>query len=122
MEMGQLDWAERYFKQAMDQLDGLPSNKTHADIHLNFSLLGTRQGIYDQAQQHVQEAVVIYRRFDSMDKLTKALVILARVHEAQKDYAGAIAQLEQALQITEQYGFLYRKVGIGAGSGRAAGL
>lgn len=110
MEMGQLDWAERYFKQAMDQLDGLPSNKTHADILLNFSLLNTRQGIYNQAQRHVQEAVVIYRSFDSMDKLTKALVILARVHEAQKDYVGAIAHLEQALQVTEDHGFLYRKV------------
>ena len=120
METGQLEWAERYFQQALDHLVGLPLNKTHADIHLNFSLLDTRHGNYDQAQRHVQEAVMIYRSFDSMDKLTKALVILARVHEAQKDYSGAIAHLDQALQITVEHGFLYRKVRVLLAMGQIA--
>jgi diguanylate cyclase (GGDEF)-like protein len=120
MAMGQLDWAERYFNQAMDQLDGLQSNKTHADIHLNFSLLDTHQGNYEQAKWHIREAVVIYRNFDSMAKLSKALVILARVYEAQNDYAGAITHLEQALQITEEYGFLYRKVRVLLALGQVA--
>jgi diguanylate cyclase (GGDEF)-like protein len=45
-----------------------------------------------------------------MDKLTKALVIHARVHEALKDFEGALVHLHQALQITEDHGLLYRKV------------
>jgi diguanylate cyclase (GGDEF)-like protein len=110
MEMGQLEWAERYFQQAFDQMEGLPINKTHADIHLNWSLLGTRTGNFDQAQTHVHEAINIYRKFDAMDKLTKALVIHARVHEALKDFEGALVHLHQALQITEDHGLLYRKV------------
>ncbi len=110
MEMGQLEWAQRYFQQAFDQMEGLPINKTHADIHLNWSLLGTRTRDFDQAQMHVHEAINIYRKFDAMDKLTKALVIHARVHEALKDYDSALVHLDQALQITEDHGLLYRKV------------
>ncbi len=110
MEMGQLEWAERYFQQAFDQMEGLPTNKTHADIHLNWSLLDTRTGDFDQAQHHVQEAINIYRKFDAMDKLTKALVILARVHEALNDFESALENLDQALLISEEHGLLYRKV------------
>jgi len=45
-----------------------------------------------------------------MDKLTKSLVIHARVHEALKDYDRAIEHLDMALQICEENNFLYRKV------------
>lgn len=110
MEMGQLDWAERYFQQAVDQMVNLPTNKTHADIHLNWCLLDTHNGDFDQAQQHVLEAINIYRSFNAMDKLTKALVIHARVQESLKDYEGALEHLDQALHISEEHGLLYRKV------------
>jgi len=110
MELGQLEWAERYFQQAFDQLEGLTTNKTHADIHLNWCLLDTRNGEFTRAQQHVHEAINIYRSFNSMDKLTKALVIHARVHEALRDYEGALVHLEQALQISKDHGLLYRRV------------
>lgn len=110
MEMGQLEWAERYFQQAFDQMEGLPINKTHADIHLNWCLLDTHNGDFEQAQLHVQEAINIYRSFEAMDKLTKALVIHARVHETLKDFEGALEHLEQALQISKDHGLLYRKV------------
>jgi diguanylate cyclase (GGDEF)-like protein len=120
LEMRQFEWAEKYFQQAFDELEGLPKNKTHADIHLNWSLLDTQQGNFERASHHVREAVVIYRSFDAMDKLTKALVILARVHEAQKDYDGGLKHLEQALQITEEYGFLYRRVRVLLAMGQIA--
>ncbi|MBW6471796.1 MAG: GGDEF domain-containing protein [Anaerolineaceae bacterium] len=110
MQMGQLDWAERYFQQAVDQMEGLPTNKTHADIHLNWCLLDTKKEDFEQAQQHVHEAIKIYRSFNAMDKLTKALVIHARVHETLKDYDEALKHLNQALQICEDHGLLYRKV------------
>jgi diguanylate cyclase (GGDEF)-like protein len=110
MEMGQLDWAERYFQQAVDQMVNLPTNKTHADIHLNWCLLDTHNGDLEQAQQHVHEAINIYRSFTAMDKLTKALVIHARVQESLKDYEGALEHLDQALHISEEHGLLYRKV------------
>lgn len=110
MEMNQLEWAERYFQQGFGQMEGLPINKTHADIHLNWCLLDTRNGDFERAQQHVHEAINIYRSFTAMDKLTKALVIHARVHEKLKDYEGALAHLDQALQISEENGLLYRKV------------
>jgi len=120
LEMRQFEWAEKYFQQAFDELEGLPKNKTHADIHLNWSLLDTQQGNFERASHHVREAVVIYRSFDAMDKLTKALVILARVHEAQKDYDGGLKHLEQAVQITEEYGFLYRRVRVLLAMGQIA--
>jgi len=110
MEMGQLDWAERYFQQAFDQLEDVTTNKTHADIHLNLCLLNTRNGDFNRAQQHVRKAINIYRSFEAMDKLTKALVIHARVHEALRDYEVALEHLDQALQISEDHGLLYRKV------------
>ena len=108
--MGQTEWAERYFQQALDQLEGIASNKTIAVIHLNWCLLDTRIGNFDHAQQHVHEAIKIYRSFNAMDKLTKALVIHARLHETLKDYDGALQHLEMALQICEDNGFLYRQV------------
>lgn len=120
LEMRQFEWADKYFQQAFDQLEGLPKNKTHADTHLNWSLLDTQQGNFERASHHVREAVVIYRSFDAMDKLTKALVILARVHEAQKDYDGGLQHLAQALQITEEYGFLYRRVRVLLAMGQIA--
>lgn len=120
LEMGQVEWAEKYFKQAFDNLEGLPKNKTHADIHLNWSLLDTKVEAFSRAQAHVQEAVIIYRSFNAMDKLTKALVILSRVHEAQKDYDGGLKYLDQALQIAEEYGFLYRKVRVLLAMGQVA--
>ena len=110
LEMGQTEWAERYFQQALDQLEGIASNKTIADIHLNWCLLDTRIGNFDHAQQHVHEAIKIYRSFNAMNKLTKALVIHARLHETLKDYDGALEHLEMALQICEDNGFLYRQV------------
>lgn len=110
MEMGQLEWAERYFQQAFDLLESQPTNKTHADIHLNCCLLDTRNGDFNQAQHHAHEAINIYRSFDAMNKLTKALVIHARVHEAQRDFEGALEHLDQAIQICEEHGLLYRKV------------
>jgi diguanylate cyclase (GGDEF)-like protein len=110
MEMGKSDWAERYFQQAFDLMEGLPINKTHADIHLNWCLLDTHNGDFDQAQNHIHEAIKIYRSFKAMDKLTKALVIHARVHETLKDYAGSLEHLDQALKISEEHGLLYRKV------------
>ncbi|PKO04598.1 MAG: hypothetical protein CVU41_16275 [Chloroflexi bacterium HGW-Chloroflexi-3] len=110
MEMGKPDWANRYFQQAFDQMEALPINKTHADIHLNYCLLDTRNGDFKQAQHHVHEALNIYRSIKAMDKLTKALVIHARIHEALMDYEEALKHLDQALQITEEHGLLYRKV------------
>ncbi len=120
LEMGKVEWAEKYFKQAFDNLEGLPKNKTHADIHLNWSLLDTKLEAFSRAQAHVQEAVVIYRSFNAMDKLTKALVILGRVYEAQKDYDGGLKVLDQALQIAEDHGFLYRKVRVLLAIGQVA--
>lgn len=120
MQMGQLDWAERYFQQAVDQMEGLPTNKTHADIHLNWCLLDTLNGDFEQAQQHVHKAINIYRSFNAMDKLTKALVIHARVHEALKDYERALELLDQALQISEEHGLLYRKVRVLLAMGQIA--
>jgi diguanylate cyclase (GGDEF)-like protein len=120
LEMRQFEWAEKYFQQAFDELEGLPKNKTHADIHLNWSLLDTQKEKFERASHHVREAVEIYRSFDAMDKLTKALVILARVHEAQKDYDGGLKHLAQALQITEEYGFLYRRVRVLLAMGQIA--
>jgi tetratricopeptide (TPR) repeat protein len=109
MDMGQLEWAERYFQQAFDQMERLPTNKTHADIHLYWSLLNSCTGDFDQAEKHVHAAVNIYRGFDAMDKLTMALVTHARIHETLKDFESALEYLNQALQISEEYGLLYRK-------------
>ena len=120
MEMGQNDWAEKYFQQAFDQLEGMPKNKTHADIHLNWSLLDTSQEKFERARHHVQEAIIIYRSFESMEKLTKALVILGRIHEAEKDYDGALEHLQQALQIAEEFGFIYRKAWVLLAIGQVA--
>jgi diguanylate cyclase (GGDEF)-like protein len=110
LDMGQLEWAERYFQQAFDQMEGLPINKTHADIQLNQSLLNTRTGDFEQAERLVHTAIKIYQKFDANDKLTKALVTHAQVHETLKDYESALENLNQALQISEEYGLLYRKV------------
>lgn len=109
MDMGKLDWAERYFQQAFDQMEGLPTNKTHADVHLNWGLLNTRIGDFDQAEEHVHAAINIYRGFDAMDKLTMALVTHAHVHETLKDFGCALEYLDQALKISEENGLLYRK-------------
>lgn len=110
LEMGQLEWAERYFQLALKQLQGIDINKSFADIHLNLCLLDTLSGNFDQALRHANEAVTIYQKFNAMEKLTKALVILARVHEAKKDFEKALLVLEQALQITEEHHLLYRQV------------
>ena len=110
LEMGQGEWAERYFQLALNQLEGMDINKSFADIHLNLCLLDTRSGDYDQAIRHANEAVAIYRSFNVMEKLTKALVILARVYEARKDHDNALSVLRQAMQITEDHHLLYRQV------------
>jgi len=110
LEMGQTEWAERYFQQALNQLEGMERNKSVADINLNLCLLNTRSGNFDQAVQYANEAVDIYRNFNAMERLTKALVILARVYEAQKDFSNALIVLKQAMQITEEYRLQYRQV------------
>ena len=120
MKMGQNEWAEKYFQQAFDQLKGMPKNKTHADIHLNWSLLDTTLENFERARHHVQEAIVIYRSFDAMEKLTKGLVILSRIHEAEQDYDGALEYLNQALQIAEEFQFIYRKAWVLLAIGQVA--
>ena len=120
MKMGQNEWAEKYFQQAFDQLEGMPKNKTHADIHLNWSMLDTKLENFERARHQVQEAIVIYRSFDAMEKLTKALVILGRIHEAEQDYDGALEHFNQALQNTEEFQFVYRKAWVLLAIGQVA--
>lgn len=110
LEMGQFEWAERYFQLAFDQLKKMETNKSHADIHLNLSLLRSRSGEFDQAVQHANTAIQIFEINNANDKLINALITLARIFEDQKEFDQGVQCLQKALSICEKNGMYYRQV------------
>jgi tetratricopeptide (TPR) repeat protein len=105
MEIQQLDDAEICFTFALDLSDQVSIKQ---DVLRTYCLLGqlyTMKGKYEQAKNHLKQAIELAERLHDMPLLNNALLMMGKLMKKMKNFVDAVGYLERAVQVAGKHRF-----------------
>ncbi len=100
-ERADFDAAERDLRRALDTLDAAELQDSEAALRslINLGIVLRRRGDLDAAEAIYQRAIALAKVSNRTDSIASALTNLAAVQQARRDFAGARANLGEAITL-----------------------
>jgi len=94
--------AQNYFLSAMSHLQD--NEKYLSEVNLNKARVHLKLRELDKAQQHLDDAIMLSKRYDQYRVLSSSYVQSARAYCMKEDYEMALQQAQRGLNIAEEQG------------------